>query len=113
MNAVNPIPDAVRITMETFEKLIHSDERRRDELLDEIAALQLRERVIGATQDAQWIRERFIEPRLSELRAVEGRLQMIRQKLTQVQERWAQSERAALVPVWLEGGSSGILALTA
>lgn len=112
MNTLASIPDAVRITMETFERLIRLDERRQRELLAEISALELRARVIGASGDAGWIGERFIQPRVAELRAVETRLAMIREKLHGLQEEWSKPQ-ASPEPAWVESGSTSIVALAA
>jgi len=78
----------------------------------ELAALRLRERVLGATQDVRWLAERFIEPRLSEMRAVESRLAILREKLREVRNRWVDRPQAPRV-MWVDTGSPVELALTA
>lgn len=112
MNTRSGFPEAVCVTIETFEKLISMDERRRKELLAEIAALRVRERVIGATQDAGWVTARFIEPRMAELRAVDGRIALIQEKLAKLVEQWSKP-RPRQNHVWVETGEPSMLALMA
>jgi hypothetical protein len=122
MNAQDGIPQGACVTIETFEKLIRMDEERRKALLAEIAALRLRERVIGASEDASWVTARFIEPRLAELRAVDARIALIREKLTHLLASLAQAKRAtppapkpapAPCHVWMESHDPSMLVLAA
>lgn len=118
MSAYAPIPEAVATTIATFEKLIRDDEDRLRMLEAELATLRLRERVIGAMQDVRWLAERFIEPRLAEMRALESRQAILREKLREVRNRWvdrpaAPAEAQAPMVVWVDTGSPAELALTA
>lgn len=74
--------------METFERMISADEGRRTELVGELSTLAKRQQELSATQDASWITESFIEPRLTELRAVVGRLELIRRRLASLRGTW-------------------------
>jgi len=74
--------------METFERLIAADEGRRRELTGEVSVLVKRHNELAAGQDAVWILESFVEPRLKELNAVFRRLQLIRGRLAQLQNEW-------------------------
>lgn len=112
MKAREDVPEAVRITMETFAELLRSDQRRREELQREIEALRLRERIIGATENARWISDRFIWPRLEELRGVEARLAIIEEKLARLREEWLRP-RAAAPWAWVPTDSPSVLALVA
>ncbi|MCC6234447.1 MAG: hypothetical protein IT580_17525 [Verrucomicrobiales bacterium] len=116
MNMLASIPDAVRTTLQTFETLIHADDKRRRELEAEIAALTLRERVIGATQDASWITRCFIEPRVAELRAIEARINLISTKLERLREEWSRPQPASLsLPAtrWFDSGTPAVICLAA
>lgn len=130
MNTRNDPQYAARVTVETLEKLIGMDEQRRKELLAEIAALRLRERVIGASEDSSWVAMRFIEPRLAELRAVDARIALVRQKLTEFMASLAKpapapvaapasapvaapAPRPAPAHVWVETHQPGMIALAA
>lgn len=88
MNTYERLPEGVRVTMETFERLIAADEGRRRELTGEISVLVKRHNELAAGQDASWILESFVEPRLKELNGVVRRLQLIRGRLTQLQDNW-------------------------
>lgn len=133
MNTLANMPEAVRNTIRTFESLIASDQKRRQELEAEISALSLRQRVIAATQDASWITRCFIEPRVSELRAIEARLTLVGEKLAQLRATWVQATAPAASPVpapisatasapastrapaprWFETGSPAVICLAA
>ncbi|MBL9139234.1 MAG: hypothetical protein JNK85_25420 [Verrucomicrobiales bacterium] len=112
MTAVEAIQDAGAITIEAFERLIRLEEKRRDELLAELTALRIRAKVIGATQDATWIQDRFVEPRLNELRQVDRRIEIVREKLDRLRD---ERSRAARQPfqAWVETGSEAVVALAA
>lgn len=88
MNTYERLPEGVRVTMETFERLIATDESRRRELTGEISVLVKRHNELAAGQDAAWILESFVEPRLKELNGVVRRLQLIRGRLAQLQKDW-------------------------
>ncbi len=76
------------------------------------ATLLKRQAELTATQDAIWIMESFVEPRLTELRTVVNRLQMIRGRLANLRKDWG------VRPVSLScyeavGETSAILCVTA
>lgn len=91
MNANERMPEGVRVTMETFERMISADEGRRGELVDELSTLAKRQGELSATQDTSWLVESFIEPRLDELRKVIHRLGLIRGRLAQLRTEWGVS----------------------
>lgn len=118
MNVADGIPQAACVTIETFETLIRMDEERRKALLAEIAALRLRERVIGASEDASWVTTRFIEPRMAELRAVDARISVVREKFASLLASLEQAKRAAKpvqapAHVWMESHDPSMLVLAA
>ncbi|MBX3746023.1 MAG: hypothetical protein KF833_12025 [Verrucomicrobiae bacterium] len=112
MKAQEEIPEAIRITMETFVQLLRTDRRRKEELEREIEALRLRERIIGATGDARWISDRFIWPRREELRGVEARLAIVEEKLARLREAWLRPSPTTAW-AWVPTDSPSILALVA
>jgi|GEM_PF-5305782 len=112
MNTDQRMPEGVRVTMETFERIILADEGRRSELLGELSTLMKRQGELAATQDASWIMESFVEPRLKELRTVVSRLQMIRGRLTNLRSEWG--TRPILLSCYEPvGEASSILCVTA
>lgn len=112
MNANEDIPEAIRVTMHTYERVIRSEEQRRRDLLGEISALQLRQRVIGATQDATWIADRFLAPRTAELNVVERRIHLVREKLLSLRRRWLPDPAGTPVPLFMMD-ACGVTCLTA
>ncbi len=112
VNTNQRMPEGVRVTMETFERMISADEGRRTELVGELSTLVKRQGELAATQDASWIMEGFIEPRLMELRTVVNRLQMIRGRLTQLRNEWG-TRPVSLSCYEAVGQASPILCVTA
>lgn len=112
VNTNQRMPEGVRVTMETFERMISADEGRRSELVGELSTLVKRQGELAATQDASWIMESFIEPRLKELRTVVSRLQMIRGRLTQLRSEWG-VRPVSLACYESVGSASAILCVTA
>jgi hypothetical protein len=112
VNTNQRMPEGVRVTMETFERMISADEGRRTELVGELSTLVKRQGELAATQDTSWIMEGFIEPRLTELRTVVNRLQMIRGRLTQLRNEWG-TRPVALSCYEAVGQASTILCVTA
>lgn len=98
--------------METFERMISADEGRRCELVGELSTLMKRQSELAATQDASWIMESFIEPRLKELRTVVNRLQMIRGRLLKLRSDWG-ARPVSLACYETVGVPSAILCVTA
>ncbi len=88
MNACERIPEGIQVTMETFERMIAADERRRCELVEEVSVLAKRHDALAVEQDPSWMVESFLEPRLKELRTVVNRLQLIRGRLKKLQSDW-------------------------
>ena len=88
MNTNQRMPEGVRVTMDTFERMISADEARRTELVGELTTLAKRQHTLAASQDTSWIVESFIEPRLQELKKVVGRLELIRGRLASLRASW-------------------------
>ncbi len=106
--------EILRCKLAICAKSIESDEWRRRQLLAELSALRLREKIIAATEDASWIGPRFVEPRAEELNALEEHLRGIRAEQVRLQAVLADLLREPEpepMPAWLEMGS--ILSLTA
>lgn len=88
MKTPDRVPEGIRVTMETFERVIDADEARRCELVAEIAQLAKRHDALAEDQDPAWILESFVEPRLKELRTVVSRLNLIRGRLEKLRREW-------------------------
>ncbi|MGE3312713.1 MAG: hypothetical protein AB7O66_22315 [Limisphaerales bacterium] len=112
MNTHERMPEGVRVTMETFERMISADEGRRSELVLELSKLLKRQGELAPVQDTSWIVEGFIEPRLCELRKVVSRLKLIRGRLSQLRCDWGVSP-IALSCYEPTSGASPILCVTA
>ncbi len=87
-NTSQRMPEGVRVTMETFERMISADEGRRTELVSELTKLLKRQGELASVQDTSWMLESFIEPRLCELRTVVSRLKLIRGRLMRLRSDW-------------------------
>ncbi|MBL9127965.1 MAG: hypothetical protein JNL97_09980 [Verrucomicrobiales bacterium] len=112
------IAQTVVNALAAFEQMLRDGQRRRGVLLAELSLLRAKQRVIGATGDARWLVTQYIEPRQSELTALEAQLRVFQEKIADVRR---QCVEASLEPtilklppiVWMETGSPHILALTA
>jgi hypothetical protein len=90
MTTQQRMPEGARVALETFQRMIAADEGRRRELVQELTALSRRQRELAESQDASWVTEGFIQPRLDELRTVVSRLVLIRGRLAELQAQWGE-----------------------
>jgi|GEM_PF-2708908 len=112
----------VATALDAFEKMLRDGQRRRGVLLAELSLLRAKHQIIGATEDVRWLETQFIDPRESELTALEIQLKLFQEKILEVRRQSFEPEPApAPVPkvitvpsmIWIETGSPHILALTA
>lgn len=85
---VRPIPEAVQTTMRAFEKLIRLDEERRQSLLVEVSDFAVRHQMNQFASETRRFVFNLLEPKFSEIAALDRRLSLIRGKLADLEERW-------------------------
>jgi hypothetical protein len=122
MNSNSKLAQTVATALAAFEKMLRDGQRRRGVLLAELSLLRAKHRIIGATEDVRWLETQYIEPRETELAALDSQLKIFQEKILEVRRQSFEREPAPApvqkvisVPtmVWMETGSPHILALTA
>jgi hypothetical protein len=122
MKPNSKLAQTVATALAAFEKMLRDGQRRRGVLLAELSLLRAKHRIIGATEDVRWLETQYIEPRETELAALDSQLKVFQEKILEVRRQSFEREpdpapvqKVIAVPnmVWMETGSPHILALTA
>jgi hypothetical protein len=122
MKPNSKLAQTVATALAAFEKMLRDGQRRRGVLLAELSLLRAKHRIIGATEDVRWLETQYIEPRETELAALDAQLKVFQEKILEVRRQSFEREpvpapvqKVIPVPnmVWMETGSPHILALTA
>lgn len=118
MKPNSKIAETVATALAAFEKMLREGQRRRGVLLAELSLLRAKHRILGATENVRWLETQYIEPRETELAALESQLKLFQEKILEVRKQSFVAEpstRVISVPamVWMDTGSPHILALTA
>jgi hypothetical protein len=87
-NPSKDIPEAVRITMKSFEALIELDEQRRCELVTDVSDFALQHRLGELPELKRRMVAVLLERRATEIQALDRRIMLIRNKLADLRDRW-------------------------